>query len=183
VSWGEGGASTPRLLSHVCRRGGLESNQVGAIRVFAESSTVEVGSDVADAFEARAARPDERDPGITITRAGAGPDCRGRGRRDHSARPGGPAPPAGERPDFGPRQSAKPFKAGPAATRSGPRSAAPGRCPRAVRENGDSAESTERKPAPSTAKRAPECPSRSPSSPGTPFESPEGRTGSPPSKR
>ncbi len=69
VSWGEhAGATTARLLSHVCRRGELESSQIGAIRVFPKSSLVEVANDVADAFEARARRPDERDPGIMIER-------------------------------------------------------------------------------------------------------------------
>jgi ATP-dependent RNA helicase DeaD len=143
VSWGEAsGASTPRLLSHVCRRGGLESNQVGAIRVFAETSTVEVGSDVADAFEARAARPDERDPGIAITRAGAGARAAavlGDGARAGAGAPAGsdfkrprPGPkrqPAGEgRPDFADRRGPrKPFKAGRPVRdeRSSPRSAGP----------------------------------------------------------
>jgi len=70
VSWGErGGATTAKLLSHVCRRGDLASHQVGAIRVFAKNALVEVASDAADAFAARAERPDERDPGITIERA------------------------------------------------------------------------------------------------------------------
>ena len=69
VSWGEqAGATTARLLSHICRRGELESRQIGAIRVFAKSSLVEVANDVADAFEARARKPDERDPGILIER-------------------------------------------------------------------------------------------------------------------
>ncbi len=69
VSWGEqAGATTARLLAHICRRGELESRQIGAIRVFAKSSLVEVANDVADAFEARARKPDEQDPGILIER-------------------------------------------------------------------------------------------------------------------
>jgi len=71
VTWGErSGAS--RLLSHVCRRGGLSSRQVGAIRIEAETSTVEVATDRARAFETRTRRPDGRDPGILI-RPAAGP--------------------------------------------------------------------------------------------------------------
>jgi ATP-dependent RNA helicase DeaD len=69
VSWGDRAGATPsRLLSHVCRRGGLDSQQVGAIQISAKSSTVDIASDVADAFETRARRPDRRDPGIIIGR-------------------------------------------------------------------------------------------------------------------
>ncbi|MBK7949241.1 MAG: DEAD/DEAH box helicase [Deltaproteobacteria bacterium] len=72
VSYGERvGATTPRLLSHVCRRGGITSDQIGAIRVFAKNSIVEVANEVAEAFEARTREPDERDPGILIERARA----------------------------------------------------------------------------------------------------------------
>jgi ATP-dependent RNA helicase DeaD len=74
VSWGEQtGASPSRLLSHVCRRGGLDSHQVGSIRISAKSSTVDIASDVADAFEIRARRPDRRDPGIMVRRDEAPP--------------------------------------------------------------------------------------------------------------
>ncbi len=70
VTWGEeSGATAGRLLSQVCRRGGIESHQVGAIEVAARVSFVSVANDVAAAFEARAARPDKRDPGIIIKRA------------------------------------------------------------------------------------------------------------------
>ncbi len=70
ISWGERTGATPsRLLSHVCRRGGLSSEQVGAIEIASKSSTIDIASDVADAFEVRARRPDRRDPGIIIQRA------------------------------------------------------------------------------------------------------------------
>jgi len=69
VNWGEqAGASPSRLLSHICRRGELESHQVGSIQISSKSSTVDIASDVADAFETRARRPDRRDPGITVRR-------------------------------------------------------------------------------------------------------------------
>ena len=69
VNWGERTGATPsRLLSHVCRRGGLDSHQVGSIQISAKSSTVDIASDVADAFETRARRPDRRDPGIIVRR-------------------------------------------------------------------------------------------------------------------
>jgi len=74
VSWGErGGATASRILSHICRRGGLESHQVGSIRISAKSSTVDIANDVADAFETRARRPDRRDPGIIVRRDEARP--------------------------------------------------------------------------------------------------------------
>jgi ATP-dependent RNA helicase DeaD len=102
VSWGEQtGATTSRLLSHICRRGGLESHQVGSIRVSAKSSTVDIASDVADAFENRARRPDRRDPGIMVRRDEARPGSsspsspskggsKGKGA-GFSARPPGPS--------------------------------------------------------------------------------------------
>jgi ATP-dependent RNA helicase DeaD len=67
VSWGERtGATASRLLSHVCRRGGLRSHQVGAIRIDSKSSTIDIASDVAADFASKARRPDSRDPGIII---------------------------------------------------------------------------------------------------------------------
>ena len=70
VSWGEeGGATTGRLLGQICRRGGIESHQVGAIEVSGRVSFVGVANDVAAEFEKRAGRPDSRDPGIIIKRA------------------------------------------------------------------------------------------------------------------
>ncbi|MEZ4333160.1 MAG: DEAD/DEAH box helicase [Myxococcota bacterium] len=107
VSWGERAGATPaRLLSHVCRRGGISGEQIGAIRVFAKNALVEIASDVADAFAARAQRPDERDPGITIERAVArrGADDRrvrterpvgGPARTMRAAQSGRPVPPEG----------------------------------------------------------------------------------------
>jgi ATP-dependent RNA helicase DeaD len=98
VSWGEKtGASTPRVLSHVCRRGGLSSEQIGAIRVFAKNSIIEIARDAAEAFAARVREPDERDPGITIERA-----------RPREAGPASAAPPA--RPAF-PARSERPPRA------------------------------------------------------------------------
>ncbi len=178
VSWGEDtGASTPRLLSHVCRRGGLESNQVGAIRVFAKSSTVEVASDVADAFAARAQRPDERDPGIHITRAGAEAGAEFvRPRPVPKRRPAGAAGPAFED-RRGPK---KPFKPGRAPRReepSGPCSAGvPGARATGPRAHRDAADATDRKPNPKHARKA---------RPKTPFAKPfkAGAAGPPKARR
>jgi len=103
VSWGEdSGASTSRLLSHVCRRGGLKSHQVGAIKISAKSSTVDIATEIAEVFETRARRPDRRDPGIMIQRAAGRGGSQGKGgptppsgptrepRRPHAKRPGRP---------------------------------------------------------------------------------------------
>jgi ATP-dependent RNA helicase DeaD len=69
VSWGgKHGADTRRLLGMVCRRGGIEGRSVGAIKVDAIFSIVEVARDVADAFEASASKPDPRDPKVRIRR-------------------------------------------------------------------------------------------------------------------
>ncbi len=85
VSWGEeSGATTGRLLSHVCRRGGIASGKVGAIEIAARVSFVSIANDVASAFEAKVRRPDTRDPGIAI-------------RRAHEKLKGSAAPPRGPR--------------------------------------------------------------------------------------
>jgi ATP-dependent RNA helicase DeaD len=69
VSWGgKHGADSRRLLGMVCRRGGIEGRQVGAIKVDAIFSIVQVAEEVADAFEAAASKPDPRDPRVKIRR-------------------------------------------------------------------------------------------------------------------
>lgn len=68
VSWGHRqGATTGRVLSMACRRGGIKSDAIGAIRVGERSSVVEVHPDAARAFIQQASQPDERDPNIRIT--------------------------------------------------------------------------------------------------------------------
>jgi ATP-dependent RNA helicase DeaD len=116
VSWGEqSGATASRLLSHVCRRGGLSSRQVGAIRIDAETSTVEV----ARTFETRTRRPDERDPGIVIHPAsGSADDVRRKAPRGPGAATGtSRRPPSGPARGFRPaaaRREARPGSTGAA---------------------------------------------------------------------
>ena len=77
VSWGQShGADVRRLLAMVCRRGNIQGSDVGSIRVARVFSTVEVASDVADAFEKAAREPDPRNPRVKIqpNRPGAGDD-------------------------------------------------------------------------------------------------------------
>jgi ATP-dependent RNA helicase DeaD len=67
VTWGERqGADTRRMLAVLCRRGNIQSSDVGAIRIGAHDSMVEVRSDVAEAFSSAAGRPDPRDPRVKV---------------------------------------------------------------------------------------------------------------------
>ena len=85
VTWGDRrGANPKRLLALVCRRGGISSRMVGAIVVGPFSSTVEVASDAARAFETKARRRDTRDPHVRIHPADRGPE-RNRGPRQREA--------------------------------------------------------------------------------------------------
>jgi hypothetical protein len=69
VSWGEEkGADPRRLLALVCRRGGVDRGDVGAIRVGPRSSTVEVTKDTADRFERAVQKPDKRDAHVRFRR-------------------------------------------------------------------------------------------------------------------
>lgn len=82
VSWGERtGADTRRLLAIACRRGDIESKDVGAIRIGPTTSLIEVRSYRADGFAEASARPDPRDPRVRFRRyqpelASSGPPSR-----------------------------------------------------------------------------------------------------------
>ena len=74
INWGQKtGATTPRLLSHICRRGGIKAHDVGAIRVGPSSSRFEVSQQIAESFQRRVAKPDTRDPAVRISRDRRGP--------------------------------------------------------------------------------------------------------------
>ncbi len=69
INWGErAGANPARLIAHVCRRGGIRGQSIGAVRVDARMTVFEVASDVAAAFEVAARKPDPREPGLRIER-------------------------------------------------------------------------------------------------------------------
>ncbi|MCL2448787.1 MAG: DbpA RNA binding domain-containing protein, partial [Polyangiaceae bacterium] len=69
VTWGgRHGADARRLLAVACRRGDVRGDDVGAIRVEAAYSLVDVAAPVADHFEERVAEPDPRNPLVRITR-------------------------------------------------------------------------------------------------------------------
>lgn len=73
MNWGRRhGATTGRVLSMACRRGGVQSDAVGSIRIGERSSIVEVHADLAKHFSDRAGKPDSRDPQIQITSMSSG---------------------------------------------------------------------------------------------------------------
>ncbi len=68
VSWGEQhGADARRLVAMLCRRGNVRGTDIGAIRVGATSSTVEVAASVAQGFAESTREPDPRDPRVLVT--------------------------------------------------------------------------------------------------------------------
>ena len=69
INWGrKQGATTNRVLSHICRRGDLTSKDVGAIRIDQSRTTFEISAERALAFEKRSSTPDARDPGLLVRR-------------------------------------------------------------------------------------------------------------------
>ncbi len=67
VSWGaSAGASPSRLLAMVCRRGGVRSQHIGAIRIGPHRSVVDVASNLADEFARATQQPDARNPKVKI---------------------------------------------------------------------------------------------------------------------
>ncbi len=67
VSWGEEhGADARRLVAMLCRRGGIRSSDIGAIRVSRKFSSVEVAARVSEGFRHATRTPDRRDPNVSI---------------------------------------------------------------------------------------------------------------------
>jgi ATP-dependent RNA helicase DeaD len=96
VTWGAlHGADPRRLLAMLCRRGGIESSDVGSIDVGKTTSIVEIADGVADGFAESAGRRDPRDPKVAIVpdRGEAGPPERVRRIVPQGPRPGGFGPP------------------------------------------------------------------------------------------
>ena len=100
VSWGEAhGADSRRVLAMLCRRGGIQSSDVGAIRIGRVASTVEIAADVAESFAESAGQIDARDPRIVIR-----PFAPGAARDDRPTF----HPTRGERPAFHPSDEPRP---------------------------------------------------------------------------
>jgi ATP-dependent RNA helicase DeaD len=67
INWGRrDGADPRRVMAHVCRRGRIQSRQVGAITIQFAFTTVEVAREVAESFQRNVARPDRREPHVVI---------------------------------------------------------------------------------------------------------------------
>jgi ATP-dependent RNA helicase DeaD len=95
VTWGHvQGADTRRLLAMMCRRGGIDGKDVGAIWVEQNFSIVSVAAGVAADFAERAQKPDPRDPRVKVEPFRESPS------RAAGARGAGPHPraPSQERP-------------------------------------------------------------------------------------
>jgi len=69
INYGTRSGATPqRVLAHVCRRGRLGKQDIGAIRIEPTRCSVEVARHVAEAFEANTRKRDSRDAALRITR-------------------------------------------------------------------------------------------------------------------
>jgi ATP-dependent RNA helicase DeaD len=81
INWGtRDGADARRVLAHVCRRGEIDSQSVGAITHEPLASTFDVADAVADSFAKRVRRRDRRDPHLFIEREQHGARHRASGR-------------------------------------------------------------------------------------------------------
>ena len=90
INWGErSGAAANRVLGHICRRGEIRSQLVGAIKIGPDESSFEVAASVAAKFEKLSRRPDRRDPKLRIVRA-SGEPARPSGRSGQAQRPAKP---------------------------------------------------------------------------------------------
>jgi ATP-dependent RNA helicase DeaD len=113
VTWGERhGADPRRVLALVCRRGGIQGNQVGAIRIGEVESTFEVAVPVAAEFAELVRKPDTRDPRIRIEAITSGAPAAAQ-RAPVQERAEGAPPPAA-----GPQAQGAPGPRGPAASYS-----------------------------------------------------------------
>ncbi|MEO8798640.1 MAG: DEAD/DEAH box helicase, partial [Polyangiaceae bacterium] len=75
VTWGkEHGADARRILAMVCRRGDVDGNQIGAIRIDRHHSIVDVAQPVAKSFAEATLPEDPRNPRVSISeeRGGGG---------------------------------------------------------------------------------------------------------------
>ncbi|MEO7113615.1 MAG: DbpA RNA binding domain-containing protein, partial [Polyangiaceae bacterium] len=84
VTWGkEHGADARRILAMVCRRGDVDGNQVGAIRIDRHHSIVDVARPVAKSFAEATMPPDPRNPRVRISEERGGSSGGARDSREH----------------------------------------------------------------------------------------------------
>ncbi|MDG2050414.1 MAG: DbpA RNA binding domain-containing protein, partial [Myxococcota bacterium] len=60
------GATKARILSQICRRGGVSGDVIGAIQLQSGRSLFQIARKAASQFEEKVRQPDKRDPGIRI---------------------------------------------------------------------------------------------------------------------
>jgi ATP-dependent RNA helicase DeaD len=110
INWGNSSGATPsRVLSHVCRRGRVEGRLVGSIEIGQRETSFDVAESVAKEFEARARKPDTRDPHLVIRRDDATGARPGKARVHHHKAAGAPKHFKGKQrnPRSGPRNAAE----------------------------------------------------------------------------
>jgi ATP-dependent RNA helicase DeaD len=91
VSWGKvHGAEVRRVLAMVCRRGEIQSGDVGSIHIAPMYSIVDVSEAAAPAFAEKTGIPDPRDPRVVIERQTASQMAARDGGRDGGPRDDGP---------------------------------------------------------------------------------------------
>jgi ATP-dependent RNA helicase DeaD len=74
------GADPGRLVAMLCRRGKIKGRDLGAIRVGAKSSEVEVAEEVAAGFARAASAPDPRNPRVSVAPSHGGAPMRDVGK-------------------------------------------------------------------------------------------------------
>jgi hypothetical protein len=136
ASWGSRqGATVARVVSHLCRRCGISSQAIGAVRIDVDRTMFDVDSSVAREFEDKASRPDPRDPTVVIRRAPQGARDYNDARQSERPRRGPPPRrgPSGAEDTSAERPRKKPFRRVPAERGAGPARAAKSR-PRAAKK-------------------------------------------------
>jgi ATP-dependent RNA helicase DeaD len=69
VNLGRSRNADPRwILPLLCRRGGVVKDEIGAIKIAADTTRFEIAAAAARRFEAAAGKPDEKDPKVRIVR-------------------------------------------------------------------------------------------------------------------
>ncbi|WP_394846671.1 DEAD/DEAH box helicase [Pendulispora brunnea] len=93
VTWGGlHGANPRRLFAMMCRRGGVQGGDVGAIEIAKTHSFVNIAKAAAASFEEAARVPDPRDPRVSIHRADGAPERSRPAPKHHAtAKPHAPA--------------------------------------------------------------------------------------------
>jgi hypothetical protein len=123
VTWGgDHGADARKLLAMVCRWGEIRGSDVGAIEIERDYSRISVKAGVAGGFADATAKPDARNPRVTIQ-----PDSSRKGFAPHTSPPPSPAspPPSPRNHPAPPKHIERPRELSPAHAAHPARDAAP----------------------------------------------------------